>query len=82
MFFRVNNNYKIELAILYRYYTAKIRQINESTKLLGQKIGIESLFCINLLEQTVCLAPFLHHIEHIADIHTDATGQLGVEEDI
>ena len=36
----------------------------------------------HLAEQTVFLAPFVDHIDHIADVHTDAAGKLGVEEDV
>ena len=36
----------------------------------------------HLAEQTVFLAPFVNHIDHIADVHADAAGKLGVEEDV
>jgi hypothetical protein len=36
----------------------------------------------HLLQQTVGMSPTVHHEEHVADVNTDATSELRVEEDI
>ena len=47
--------------------------------MLGLLLG---LLGTDLFDQTIGFAPALHHVEHIADINTDAACQLLVEEDI
>lgn len=54
-----------------------------SSPLWGSQRGSGVLLLLeNLVDEAVCLAPFVHEIEHVADVNADATSEFPVEEDV
>mgnify|MGYP004652670155 CR=1 FL=1 len=44
--------------------------------------GSYALLCVDFLQETVGVSPFVHQVEHIADVYTDTASQALVEIDI
>lgn len=49
---------------------------------LMRALCIFGLLGSNLFDKAVGFAPGLHHVEHVADVDTNAASQLLVEEDV
>ena len=49
-----------------------------ATALMGGRV----LLGVDLAEQAVGVAPTVYHVEHVADVYTDTTGQALVKPDV
>ena len=54
--------------------------IAELIIILNSQLSI--LNSLDFLQQSVGMSPFVHHEEDVADVDSDATGQLGIEGDV
>ena len=49
---------------------------------MKSKISGGQLLCVDLLDETISMAPLVHHEEYITDVDTDTTSEFRVEEDV